>query len=98
MQAKLTIFTDPVEWDRKQVVRYCAKDLTGQESTPCDGDYGGPLMYYMNNKYYLYGLVSFGSNEESSHKKSYYSSTNEPTFYTIVPKYLEWISETRNIY
>ena len=51
----------------------------------CEGDSGGPFMYFSNNIWTVYGIVS-GSATIGS--KCDYTA---PSFYTQVPKYLDWI-------
>ena len=50
----------------------------------CSGDSGGPLMA-RTDKWYLTGLVSFGTNECDS---------SLPGVYTRVSFFLDWILET----
>lgn len=63
---------------------YCALD-EANSSNACYGDSGGPMMHYRNGRWYLYGLTSFVLTQAS---KCYPSL---PSFYTIIPKYLDWI-------
>ncbi|RNA12513.1 chymotrypsin-like protease CTRL-1 [Brachionus plicatilis] len=63
---------------------YCAISFDGS-SNACYGDSGSPLMYYTNERWYIYGLTSYVI--VSSEKcLPYY-----PSYYTAVPSYLDWI-------
>ncbi|XP_067131361.1 trypsin-1-like [Centruroides vittatus] len=59
----------------------CAGTLEGGKGT-CQGDSGGPLMCRRNDKYYLLGLTSFGSN---------CVKPEFPDVYTNVKAHLNWI-------
>jgi len=92
LQAKLTVITDSIKCQGLQTKNYCAIDKTSKQSNTCQGDSGGPLMYFMNNKYFLYGLVSFGfENTDGSNT----CINTLPSFYTRIPSYLSWISTNR---
>ncbi|RNA41910.1 Chymotrypsinogen B [Brachionus plicatilis] len=72
-------------------LHYCAFDASSKESNTCFGDSGGPLMYSSNGKWYLYGLTSFGFTDSSGNCLNTRSS-----YFTKVPRYLEWISANMN--
>lgn len=55
----------------------CAGDKSG---TTCGGDSGGPLSYLSGNKWELCGVVSRAGGD-----------CNQPTVYTRVTSYLDWI-------
>ncbi|XP_067644968.1 brachyurin [Eurosta solidaginis] len=55
----------------------------------CDGDSGGPLTYYYNNKNYLIGLTAFGSAGGCE--------IGFPSVYTRITSYLDWIAERTGI-
>ena len=47
------------------------------------GDSGGPLMYMIDNRWYMFGITS------TSLLKS--GSCGEPTYFTKIPKFVNWI-------
>ena len=56
------------------------------ETDSCSGDSGGPLMrHVVGDRWYLAGVVSFGTNECNSVL---------PGVYTNIPSYYDWILET----
>lgn len=63
---------------------YCALSSDGS-SNACFGDSGSPLMYFTNERWYLYGLTSFIFSS-SGQCLSYF-----PSFFTAIPSYLDWI-------
>lgn len=71
---------------------YCVLDSSDRNSNICFGDSGGPLMFYANGNWYLYGISSFvlvDKNKECLSEK--------PSFYTMVPRYLGWINQLLNL-
>ncbi|KAF2896087.1 hypothetical protein ILUMI_10085 [Ignelater luminosus] len=78
--------------DKKLIVgdgEMCVGGEQGKDS--CSGDSGGPLMVSLNKNgysvWFLFGIVSFGSNQPCGAK-------DFPGLYTSVPKYVNWIHET----
>ena len=67
---------------------YCTKDLTDTQSIDCKGDSGGPSMFYLNGKWHLYGIVSYGLTATG------YCDSNYPNYYTKITAYLEWIGKS----
>lgn len=66
---------------------YCAIDVdTERRANSCFGDSGGPLSYYSNGTWYIYGIASFLIVFENGKCDPSY-----PSYYTQVPKYLDWI-------
>jgi len=61
----------------------CAQGEEGTDS--CSGDSGGPLMSQIGSKWYLSGIVSFGTNECDS---------SLPGVYSNVQFFYDWILET----
>ena len=65
---------------------YCAFDSNIKNSTICSGDSGGPLIYYSNYKWYLFGLTSFSSAfKYDKHTCDY----TKPSYFTAVPAYID---------
>lgn len=71
---------------------YCAIDLSPKQSATCYGDSGGGMMFYLNERWYLYGITSFGSANRTTDEclKSY------PSFFTIIPNYRKFYSQYLN--
>ncbi|CAF0976479.1 unnamed protein product [Brachionus calyciflorus] len=53
----------------------------------CSGDSGGPLMYLINGKWFLYGITSHVLFNKTC-------LNNLPSFFTIVPSFLKWINQS----
>ncbi|XP_017771054.1 PREDICTED: serine protease easter-like [Nicrophorus vespilloides] len=67
----------------KEKNHICAGGESGKDS--CSGDSGGPLMVYVNNRWYAEGIVSFGTG---------CGKGGWPGVYTNLPTYLPWIQKT----
>ncbi|CAF0989964.1 unnamed protein product [Brachionus calyciflorus] len=63
---------------------YCALGES-DDSNVCYGDSGGPLQYFKNGKWYVYGIASF------VYVNGKYCVNTLPSFYAAVPYYLDWI-------
>lgn len=75
---------------------YCAHDTNMvKNSNVCIGDSGGPLMYYMNKKFYTFGIVSFVFTYIDTDNK-WKCYTQAPSYYTKVTKYIEWLARHLN--
>ena len=86
----MRVITNSTVCRGRQTTNYCAIDPTPKESNTCQGDSGGPLMHLIDGRWHLYGLVSFGlGTQEVS------CINTEPSFYTRVPSFLNWISKNR---
>ena len=70
------------------VLFYCAFDPTPRESTICAGDSGGPLMFFSQGKWILFGVTSFGFGTEEIK-----CLNNQSAYFTKIPKYIDWINE-----
>ncbi|CAF1082995.1 unnamed protein product [Brachionus calyciflorus] len=70
---------------------YCALDPSVKKSNFCFGDSGGPLMFFNDEKWYLYGIPNF----VIVHPKNMTCMNKEPGFFTMVPNYLNWIETVR---
>lgn len=87
-QAKLDVVNSSLCSDYKYNSNstYCAFDVFFMNSI-CYGDEGGPLLFNLNDQWYLYGIASFFNlNSESL------CDPLQPQFFTSVPYYLNWIS------
>lgn len=92
MQATLKVLNRNTDWSRcygPDFTNYCAKDVSETKpSNICFGDSGGPMMFFKDGKYYLYGITSY----------MFYNSNGcvpeEPSYYTQIPNYLDWILDT----
>jgi secreted trypsin-like serine protease len=72
------------------LTQYCLLD-TKNQSNACFGDSGGPMMYFEEDRWYIFGLTSYGrlSNNECNNTL--------PSYYTKVPYYLDWINRARKL-
>ena len=70
---------------------YCALSET-KDSNICFGDAGGPLMYKLNDKWYLYGTSSFTSITNVTLE----CMPSRPSYYIKIPNYNEWLTANMN--
>ena len=69
---------------------YCLYDTNGSgQSQVCQGDSGSPFFYTKDNKWYIFGLVSYSNAEESGDNIK--CLTKNPAYFTNVPYYIDWI-------
>ncbi|XP_034021939.1 elastase-1-like isoform X2 [Thalassophryne amazonica] len=61
----------------------------GGAESGCNGDSGGPLNCQVNGKYYVHGIVSFGSGLGCNTPK-------KPTVFSRVSAYIEWMNTIMN--
>ncbi|CAF1031738.1 unnamed protein product [Brachionus calyciflorus] len=73
--------------------KYCGYDMSDKHSNLCVGDSGGALMHKIDQKWYVFGVVSFGNAEFSDDNLTILCQANQPTYFTIVPNYLDWIEK-----
>lgn len=66
---------------------YCAVDPSGKKSNICKGDSGSPMMYLANGNWYVFGITGFHSTRNTNE-----CVPEKPSFYTMVPKYIDWIN------
>lgn len=88
LQAKLKIinYLDKNFCRERDYREYC---LIGAENNTnvCKGDSGSGMVYEINGRWYIYGLVSHGIlNDDATN-----CDNTQPAFFTMVPKYLDWI-------
>lgn len=86
MQVILTVFSHKAICDDEN--KYCAYKRASKNSNVCWHDLGSPLMYFMENKWYVYGITSSFGVDSATHECNPYS----PSYYTVVPNYLRWIA------
>ena len=87
-QAKLDVVNSSLcsDYEYSSNSTYCAFDVFFLNSI-CYGDEGGPLLFNLNDQWYLYGIASFFNlNSESL------CDPLQPQFFTSVPYYLNWIN------
>lgn len=65
---------------------YCVLDVTGGQANVCNGDSGGPVLYFTNSKWYVYGIVSF-----VLIKNDDLCDNTKPSYHAAVPQYLGFI-------
>lgn len=88
-QSKLTIKNTESCLGRVSL-NYCALDTSNRVANICYGDLGGPMAYYLNGKFYLYGLYSYTMFIPNQAKICH---SKNPLFFTILPNYLNWIKD-----
>ncbi|RNA24800.1 serine protease 27-like [Brachionus plicatilis] len=76
--------------------RYCAINRAKKNSNLCVGDSGGSLVHSDNGRWFVFGIVSFGNVDLVDGGKSVKCLTDSPTFFTIVPNYINWIDQHVN--
>ena len=62
---------------------YCTVPIPNKIQDTCHGDSGGPMQVFLNGKWYIYGLTSFGDA---------LCNPNLPSFYAMVPVHIRWLS------
>ncbi|RNA08328.1 chymotrypsinogen 2-like [Brachionus plicatilis] len=73
---------------------YCAQDESENKSNICYGDAGSPMMMARRNRWFLYGIASFVTVTTDR-----FTCVNaEPSYFSIVPRYLRWIYSTLNAF
>jgi secreted trypsin-like serine protease len=75
------------------VTNYCAFDADNVSpfTNACNGDSGGPLQLWDGVRATVYGIVSYG------YIDAFGCANYEPSYYTNVPTFLEWILNKINI-
>lgn len=68
-------------------MQFCAADerLSDKQSA-CKGDSGGPLLYEVNSRWFVYGITSYVISTAEN-----YCDNRQPTFFTQIPPYTDWI-------
>lgn len=62
-------------------------DPTPRKSNICFGDSGGPMMFNLDNKWFLYGTSSF----VTVHPNNFSCANSDAGFFAMIPNYIEWI-------
>ncbi|RNA08324.1 chymotrypsin-like protease CTRL-1 [Brachionus plicatilis] len=93
-QAVLRVYNEQNNFDCKrfETNNYCAYDPTSRSANICFGDSGGPLMFYENNRWTLYGVTNFMLNDPVTLR----CHNRMPSFYLMIPNYIKWIKQTIN--
>ncbi|CAF1110839.1 unnamed protein product, partial [Brachionus calyciflorus] len=88
LQTNLTVinFKDDLTCKNLDSQNYCTLNT---ESTSCNGDSGGGHFFKIRDRWYVYGITSFGLVDKDGNG----CPINSPSFETMVPKYLEWIKK-----
>ncbi|CAF0862212.1 unnamed protein product [Brachionus calyciflorus] len=89
-QAQLKVINKEPACKRYDSFVYCVRDPERKKSNICYGDAGNPLMIVKKNKWYLYGIASF----VTVNINNLTCINTEPSYFTIVPRYLKWIEPT----
>lgn len=81
----MTVFKDKAVCEKGN--KYCAYKRASKNSNVCWRDLGAPLMFFMHNRWHVYGIASSfdlipGTKE---------CNPSSPSYYTIVPDHLNWI-------
>lgn len=71
---------------------YCALDPTPRKSNICFGDSGGPLMFNLDDKWFLYGTSSF----VTVHPNNFSCANSDASFFVMIPNYIDWINSFIN--
>lgn len=78
-------------WDKNRTV--CA-DGDEKRSSTCYGDSGGPVLSYRNNRWILFGIISFGHDiRDTTNKKLRKCNASMPFYFVKVSAYFEWIND-----
>lgn len=90
-QAVLTVYNyqDKEYCINYDSTNYCAYDSSNSANI-CFGDSGGPLMFYENDKWVLYGITNFMLKDIITLK----CNNKLPSFYVMVPKFKNWVVQT----
>ena len=59
-------------------------------SNICNGDSGGPLIYYEDGKWFIHGLTSYSLSDPFGG-----CSLRDPAFFTKVSQFTKWIDEVQ---
>lgn len=81
------------EWNKNYTV--CA-DGRDKKIVTCYGDSGGPVLAYRNNRWTLFGIISFGHDvrDEKTNKKK--CNASMPFYFVKVKAYFDWINKKTN--
>ena len=93
LQTKLRIFKSRSICPKDLTYNYCALDPTEKNSNICNGDSGGPLMYFNQGKWYLFGITSYVFADQATEK----CLNNFASYFTKVPVYINWIEKNTGV-
>jgi secreted trypsin-like serine protease len=68
------------------------QEFNNSDTNICSGDSGGPLVYFDGKKWTIFGVTSYGFDDEITGK----CLTNFPSFFQSVPFYLDFINSYLN--
>jgi secreted trypsin-like serine protease len=77
-------YSKKVDLNRQYCLYDKSKDI--DQSNVCFGDSGGPFFYKKNEKWYIYGITSWGDDGDTGR-----CVVKNPSFFTSVPVYIDWI-------
>jgi secreted trypsin-like serine protease len=91
-QTRITVFESLADCNRSPsfnpTINFCA--FNSINSNICFGDSGGPLIYYNGSKWLIHGVGSYIIGNSNLCEPKY------PSYFTKVPSFLKWISDSIN--
>lgn len=82
------------DWDKNHTL--CA-DGNNKRMSTCYGDSGGPVLAYRNDRWILFGIISFGHDiRDSTNEKLKKCNASMPVYFVKVSSYSDWIRKKTN--
>ena len=76
---------------------YCAVDpIAAEDANACNGDSGSPLFIQVDNRWYAYGITSYITGKTEANDQTI-CLPNDPSYYTKIPLFIDWIAWKVNI-